>query len=65
MNASVARTGFFVMLAGILFTLTGCDFFGSIAEEGFMSAFYWWQIPVVFVLIALIFFWKKYRNKQM
>jgi len=24
-----------------------------------------WQIPVILLLIALIIFWKAYRNKQM
>lgn len=26
---------------------------------------YWWQIPLLVLLVALIVFWKSYRNKQM
>ena len=26
---------------------------------------YWWQIPMVVLLVVLIFFWRLYRNKQM
>ena len=26
---------------------------------------YWWQIPMVLLLIALIIFWKVYRSKTM
>lgn len=26
---------------------------------------YWWQIPLVLLLIGLIIFWKIYRSKQM
>lgn len=26
---------------------------------------YWWQIPLVVLLIVLIFAWKIYRSKQM
>ena len=27
--------------------------------------FFWWQIPLVIVLVALLIGWKIYRNKQM
>ncbi|HUT56403.1 MAG TPA: hypothetical protein VNA25_00855 [Phycisphaerae bacterium] len=27
--------------------------------------FYWWQIPLVIVLVGLIIFWVMYRRKQM
>jgi len=27
--------------------------------------FFWWQLPLVLLLIALIIFWKIYRSKQM
>jgi hypothetical protein len=26
--------------------------------------FYWWQIPLVALLIVLLIIWKIYRNKQ-
>ena len=31
----------------------------------FRDLFYWWQIPLVIVLIGLIIFWVMYRRKQM
>ncbi len=30
-----------------------------------ISWLFWWQIPLVVLLVALIFAWKAYRNKQM
>ena len=32
---------------------------------GIGDYFYWWQIPLVILLIALIVFWKIYRSRQM
>ena len=29
------------------------------------SIFYWWQVPVVLLLVALIIFWMQYRKRQM
>ena len=26
---------------------------------------YWWQLPLILLLVALIVFWRIYRNKQM
>ncbi len=26
---------------------------------------FWWQIPLILLLIALLVFWKIYRNRQM
>lgn len=26
---------------------------------------FWWQLPLVLLLIAILVFWKIYRNKQM
>ena len=46
-----------------LVTLAGL--MSPIAEEGFLSAFYWWQIPVALLLVGLIFFWLQYRKRQM
>ncbi len=37
--------------------------FLSLAAIG--DYFYWWQIPLVIVLVLLIIFWKIYRNKQL
>jgi len=46
-----------------LVTLAG--FFEPISEEGFFSYIYWWQIPVLLLMIALIIFWVQYRKRQM
>jgi len=27
--------------------------------------FYWWQAPLIIVLVALLVFWKIYRSKKM
>lgn len=40
-------------------------FFSPIAKDGWLSAFYWWQIPVLILLIAIIIFWVRYRKSQM
>ena len=36
-----------------------------IAELWGMTWLYWWQIPMLLLLVALLIFWKMYRNKQM
>lgn len=30
-----------------------------------ISWLYWWQIPLVILLVVLIIVWKAYRSKQM
>jgi len=32
---------------------------------GWTEAFFWWQIPLVLLLIGLIVFWIMYRRRQM
>jgi len=49
------------VLAGLAATLGGCGLMEPIGD----SFFYWWQIPVVLLLVALIIFWVQYRKKQM
>ena len=61
MNASVTRAGLVAVLAGLAATLGGCGLMEPIGD----SFFYWWQIPVVLLLVALIIFWVQYRKKQM
>ncbi len=36
-----------------------------LAELWGIDWLYWWQIPMIILLIALIIFWKIYRSKQM
>lgn len=36
-----------------------------IANDGFLNAFYWWQVPLIILLIAIIVGWVMYRRKQM
>jgi len=36
-----------------------------IAELWGLEWLYWWQLPMVGLLVVLLFFWRMYRNKQM
>ncbi len=42
--------------------MLGFSFFETIPGVSFM---YWWQIPAIILLIAIIIFWVMYRRKQM
>ena len=36
-----------------------------LAELWGITWLYWWQLVLIVLLIGLILFWKKYRDKQM
>ncbi len=36
-----------------------------LAELWGIQWLFWWQIPLLIVLIVLIIFWRIYRNRQM
>jgi len=38
------------------------DFFAPLWTDSF---FYWYQIPLLLALIAIIVFWLRYRKRQM
>jgi len=50
------------VLVGLSAMLGGCGFTQPIWEDGFL---FWWQIPVVLLLVGLIIFWTQYRKRQM
>ncbi|MCL2701287.1 MAG: hypothetical protein FWE88_06290 [Phycisphaerae bacterium] len=62
MNALVTRSGMLAVLVGLSAMLGGCGFTQPIWEDGFL---FWWQIPVVLLLVGLIIFWTQYRKRQM
>lgn len=43
-----------------LVTLAG--FFDPMWEDGWL---FWWQLPVILLLVGLIIFWVQYRKRQM